>query len=89
MLVTACDGPPAAYRVLANGRLEPSGDSTGDPLWILWTDDQFRTAVIGTPSGRMGWILNRTVAISADRLKAARTILDFNGYALSGLRPIP
>jgi len=48
--------------------------------WVLWADADYRTAVIGAPSGRMGWILNRDPAIPADRLRAARAVLAFNGY---------
>ncbi|WP_375261504.1 lipocalin family protein [Palleronia sp.] len=60
-----------------------------EPYWVLWVDEGYRTAVIGTPSGQMGWILNRNPVIPADRLAAAREILDFNGYDVSRLRMIP
>ncbi len=53
--------------------------------WVLWTDEDYRTAVVGAPNGRSGWILNRTPDIRADRLAAARDILAFNGYDLSRL----
>ena len=53
--------------------------------WVLWVDEGYRTAVVGAPSGKVGWILNRTPNIPADRLNAARQILDFNGYRLSEL----
>lgn len=55
------------------------------PWWVLWADGDYRTLVIGTPNGRLGFILNRG-AISADRLVAAREILDWNGYDLRQLR---
>jgi len=55
------------------------------PWWVLWADADYRTLVIGTPNGRLGFILNRG-AISADRLVAAREILDWNGYDLRQLR---
>jgi apolipoprotein D and lipocalin family protein len=38
------------------------------------------------PSGRAGWILNRTPTLRADRLQAAKDILAFNGYDLSQLK---
>ena len=57
---------------------------TGD-YWILWVDEGYRTAVVGAPSGRVGWILNRDPQIPADRLKAAQQVLEFNGYDLSRL----
>jgi apolipoprotein D and lipocalin family protein len=57
--------------------------------WVLWVDESYRTAVVGTPNGRAGWILNRDPDIPADRLAAAREILDFNGYDLSRLVMVP
>ncbi|PUB12085.1 lipocalin family protein [Yoonia sediminilitoris] len=56
--------------------------------WVLWTDDAYRTAVVGAPNGRSGWILNRTPDIRADRLQTARDILEFNGYDLSRLMEV-
>lgn len=56
------------------------------PYWVLWVDEGYRTAVVGAPNGRVGWILNRDPDIPADRLAAAREVLDFNGYDLTQLR---
>lgn len=56
------------------------------PYWVLWVDEGYRTAVVGTPNGRVGWILNRDPVIPADRLAAAREVLDFNGYDLDQLQ---
>jgi apolipoprotein D and lipocalin family protein len=56
------------------------------PWWVLWADADYRTLVIGTPSGRLGFILNRDGVLPPDRLKAAREILDWNGYDLSRLQ---
>lgn len=53
--------------------------------WVLWVAEDYRTAVVGAPNGRSGWILNRTSIITPDRLAAAREVLDFNGYDLSKL----
>lgn len=55
------------------------------PYWVLWVDEGYRTAVVGAPNGRVGWILNRDPDIPADRLAAAREVLDFNGYDLNQL----
>ena len=41
------------------------------PYWVLWVDEGYRTAVVGAPNGRVGWILNRDPDIPADRLAAA------------------
>ena len=54
-------------------------------FWVLWVDDDFRTAVIGSPTGQFGWIMDRPGAASADRTRAAREILDFSGYDLGRL----
>lgn len=55
------------------------------PLWVLWVDADYRTVLVGTPSGRLGFILNRGGALTADRLTAARDIFAFNGYDLRKL----
>lgn len=54
--------------------------------WVLWVDEDYRTAVVGTPSGRAGWVLNRDPSIPTDRLAAAEEVLRFNGYDVSQLR---
>nr|WP_275116102.1 lipocalin family protein [Aliiroseovarius subalbicans] len=53
--------------------------------WVLWVDDDYRTAVVGTPSGSFGWILDRNRTGGEDRITAARRVLQFNGYDLSRL----
>ena len=55
-------------------------------LWVLWVDEGFRTAVIGAPDGRYGWILDRQATGGADRIAAAQEILDFNGYDVGALQ---
>ena len=55
------------------------------PFWVLWADADDRTLVIGAPAGHYGMILNRDGALPADRLKAARDILEFNGYDMAKL----
>lgn len=59
------------------------------PYWVLWVDEDYRTAVVGVPSGRAGWILNRDPQIPRDRLRAALEILDFNGYDVTKIVPTP
>lgn len=54
--------------------------------WVLWVDEGYRTAVVGVPSGKAGWILNREPEMPADRLRAAREVLTFNGYDLTRLQ---
>ena len=71
------------------GRLMPAGQAQA-PLdrewWLLWIDVDVRTIVIGTPSGAFGVILNRDARLPADRAKAARDILEWNGYDTARLR---
>ncbi|MBS1303947.1 lipocalin family protein [Loktanella sp. SALINAS62] len=78
--------------VVGPGRLildaEDLGFVRGD-YWVLWVDEGYRTAVVGAPDGRSGWILDRSPDIPADRLAAAREVLDFNGYDLARLTEMP
>ena len=78
--------------VQSSGPLTPAGpgrfavNGFAGPWWVLWADADLRTLVVGTPSGSFGFILNRDGALPADRLAAAREILDWNGYDLGQLR---
>ncbi len=75
--------------IVGPGRLKvrfPSVPFVAADYWVLWTDEDYRTAVVGAPNGRSGWILNRTPDIRADRLDAARDVLEFNGYDLGRLK---
>ena len=76
---------PPVYQLAQFGRMTREG---ADPIWVIWVDEDHRTAVLGTPSGRFGMIVNRTKTLRADRLKAAREILAFNGYDISKLRKV-
>ena len=89
------DGKPVSIKGFAQvtgpGRLTVRLDGVplSAPYWVLWVDEGYRTAVVGVPSGRAGWILNRAPTIPPDRLSAARQVLEFNGYDLSRLRMTP
>lgn len=48
--------------------------------WLLWVDGDYRTMVVGTPSGQFGFVLNRDANMPADRAKAVRDIMKFNGH---------
>ncbi|WP_022702670.1 lipocalin family protein [Pseudorhodobacter ferrugineus] len=78
-------------RVAFSGPLAGAGPGRftppkGEAWWVLWADVGYRTLVIGTPSGRFGFILNRGGDLPADRMRAAREVLDWNGYTLARLR---
>ncbi len=78
--------------IVGPGRLKvsfPSVPFGAADYWVLWVDEGYRTAVVGAPNGRSGWILNRDPDIPSDRLAAAKEILDFNGYDLSRLYEVP
>lgn len=66
------------------GRLQSAANAAA-PWWVLWVDADYRTLVVGTPNGSLGFILNRTPDISQDRKNAAREILDWAGYDLRRL----
>ena len=68
------------------GRFEVSGKgSLAQDWWVLWVDESYRTLAIGTPSGQFGFILNRGRSLPADRLAAAKEVMDFNGYDVEKL----
>ena len=75
------------------GNLKPAGPGRFDlpgsdlPFWVLWSDADGRTLVLGTPSGAFGIVLDRGT-IPADRAKAAADILAWNGYDM-GLLHLP
>lgn len=78
-------------QITGPGRLRATGADPaglGVEWWVLWVDADLRTLVLGTPSGRYGMILNRDAVLPPDRAAAARDILAWNGYDLSGLRPV-
>ncbi|WP_420861033.1 lipocalin family protein [Algirhabdus cladophorae] len=68
----------------AQGRLTAGGQQ----FWVHWLDINNRTAVIGSPDGRFGWIMDRNGTPSPDRLKAAREILEWYGYDLSRMKDV-
>lgn len=79
-------------KIVGPGRLKvrfPSVPFVSADYWVLWTDTDYRTAVVGAPNGRSGWILNRDPEIPPDRLQAARDVLAFNGYDLDRLMEVP
>ncbi|MFM2355175.1 MAG: hypothetical protein RLZZ528_911 [Pseudomonadota bacterium] len=82
---TAC-GPNGARafagraQVTGPGRITREGLNGPEVLWVLWVDQDYRVAVIGTPDGRFGRILSRSPKVRPDLMAAAREVLDFNGY---------
>lgn len=62
------------------GRLTVQTGTVPTPLWVLWTDTGYRTAIVAAPDGTAGQILNRAPGVPVDRLRAALEVLDFNGF---------
>lgn len=50
-------------------------------IWVHWLDADNRTAAMGEPGGKRVWIMDRSGA-PGERLRAARTILEWYGYDL-------
>lgn len=48
--------------------------------WIIGLDDNYRYAVIGTPSRKYGWILSRTPVLSPEEMHVAFEMLKTQGY---------
>ncbi|WP_298296849.1 lipocalin family protein [uncultured Litoreibacter sp.] len=80
------DGRPVPYRLSGPGQMTALGAAL--PIWVLWVDEDHRTAVIGNPQGSFGQIINRTPALRADRFRAAAEVLKFNGYDLRELKAV-
>lgn len=49
-------------------------------LWVKWMDFDDRTASIGSPSGEFGSIIDKSATGGADRIIAARDIMQWFGY---------
>lgn len=78
---------------VVTGRADPSGPGrlrvvrSGQAVeeWVLWMDADARTTVIARADGRSARILDRTPGSSPDRMRAAETVLDFNGFDSASL----
>lgn len=72
------------YREGVPGELIPT--TTGrESLVVMWVDEDFETAAIGTSSGSYGALIDRDGRVPPDRAIAARAILDFYGWDVSQL----
>jgi len=57
----------------------------GREFWLLWVDSDWRTAAMGSPDGRFGWILSRDLQGGEDRMAAARDVFEWVGYDMGRL----
>lgn len=67
------------------GRITPDSGFGRDPVYVMWVDQDYRVAALGTPSGRWAVMLSRDATGRADLIRAAREVLAFNGYDLAQL----
>ena len=54
------------------------------PLWVHWLDADARTVAMGDPEGHWYFVMDRT-GTPAERLKAAKSILEWYGYDITRL----
>lgn len=73
------------YEIASAGVLKNNGNPARS-LIVMWVDEGFRTAALGTALGDFGVILNRQEEAPADRLQASRDVLDFYGWDISKLK---
>lgn len=78
-------GRAGVYDISGAGILTRQSNAE-DTLIVMWVDEGFRTAAVGTENGDFGAILNRKSDIPADRAAAARQVLDFYGWDISKLQ---
>ena len=77
------------YREGAPGELIPFTRGR-ERLIVMWVDEDFQTAAVGTVSGSFGAVLDRDGIVPPDRANAAREIFDFYGWDVGQLkRTIP
>ena len=71
----------AMGRLTAPGRFVLDFVGAGEQdIWVLWVDEGYRTAALGSPDGRRGWVMDREAQGGEDRITAARKVLAFNGF---------
>ncbi|MEM9578284.1 MAG: hypothetical protein AAF999_14880 [Pseudomonadota bacterium] len=73
------------YRPGVPGELIPVAPGRS-PLVVMWVDEDFETAAIGTVSGSFGALIDRDGRVPPDRALAARAIFDFYGWDVSQLQ---
>ncbi|MDW4496629.1 hypothetical protein R5H30_01440 [Sulfitobacter sp. D35] len=81
----AGDGPVRRYRVREGSVLQQVPTSLDDRLVVMWVDDDFRTAAVGTIDGKRGTIFDRSPEGSEDRIRAATEVMEFYGWDVGRL----
>ena len=78
-----------AYQPSGPGRWrQVAGAEVAGPqvIWVFWVDGDRRTMAIGDPAGRYAFILDRSAEGGADRIAAAREILDWYGFDVGSMQ---
>jgi len=85
--VTSDEAPEIAgvYRQGVPGELVPLRENA-ERLIVMWVDEDYDTAAVGTVSGSFGAVLDRDGKLPADRARAARDILAFYGWDVAQLK---
>lgn len=85
--VTSDEAPQIAgvYREGVPGELIPLRENS-ERLIVMWVDEDYDTAAIGTVSGSFGAVLDRDGVLPPDRARAARDILAFYGWDVAQLK---
>lgn len=86
-VMTRPGSPQVMYDVHRNGVLKRSG-SKPQTLVVMWVDEGFRTAAIGTRDGAFAAILGRSLQGRPDQYTAALRVLKFNGWDTSRLTKV-
>jgi apolipoprotein D and lipocalin family protein len=92
---------PTELRITSDGSAAISGVySVGIPgelisvtegreaLIVMWVDEDFETAAIGTASGSYGALIDRDGVVPPDRAQAARQVLTFYGWDVTRLSEV-
>lgn len=80
---------PVETEVPGADRLDDPGGGPARRAVVMWVDEGFRTAAIGDPSGSFAWVLDRAPRGGADRIVAARQVLEFNGFDVDAMEMRP
>ncbi|MCU0881373.1 MAG: lipocalin family protein [Hyphomonadaceae bacterium] len=83
-VASVIDGSNGA-RIAVNFAPIPLPKGEGN-YWVLYLDPDYRTALVGSPSGEFLWMLSRTPFITPDQRAALNAAATANGYRLDLLK---
>jgi len=74
---------PIPFKVLPGGAIQIDRDENYPVGRVIWIDDAYQTAILGEASGAHTRVLARPRYISANRMNAAKAVLETYGYDMS------